>query len=131
MQCTVHGCRIPDDQLRLFGLAAFQHGYSNAGGYQCSLGQVVIALSDTAVLQTALLKQGIDVNASQADGSTALHWAAHWNDGETADLLITSGAKANVETDLGVTPLYLAAEIGSAAMVEKLFDSTGTLGELS
>lgn len=68
----------------------------------------------------ALLKQRLDVNATQADGTTALHWAAHWNDLDTADLLIAAGANVNAETDLGATPLYLAAEIGSAAMAAKL-----------
>lgn len=68
----------------------------------------------------ALLKQRLDVNAPQADGTTALHWAAHWNDLDTADLLIAAGANVNAETDLGATPLYLACEIGSAAMAGKL-----------
>jgi ankyrin repeat protein len=66
------------------------------------------------------LKRHVDVNAPLGDGSTALHWAAHWNDLEMADLLVAAGANANAETDLGVTPVYLASEIGSAAMTEKL-----------
>ena len=28
----------------------------------------------------ALLKASVDVNLPDADGTTALHWAAHWND---------------------------------------------------
>ena len=68
----------------------------------------------------ALLKEQVDVNEPQGDGTTALHWAAHWNDPDTADLLIGAGANVNAETDLGVTPLYLAAEIGSAVMTGKL-----------
>src|SRR5262245_34089000 len=32
----------------------------------------------------ALVKQGIDVNLTRADGATALLYAAHWNDVETA-----------------------------------------------
>ena len=68
----------------------------------------------------ALLKLQVDVNVAHGDGATALHWAAHWDDLETADELITAGANVNAETDLGVTPLYLASEIGSAAMAKKL-----------
>jgi len=43
----------------------------------------------------SLLKQHVDVNTTQADGATALAWAAHWDDMETADLLIRAGANVN------------------------------------
>ena len=64
----------------------------------------------------ALTEQQADVNARQGDGATALHWAAHWNDLETAELLIRAGASANVANDYGVTPLLLACTNGSAPM---------------
>lgn len=62
----------------------------------------------------------IDVNAAQGDGATALHWAAHRDDLAIADLLIRSGARANVANDVGVTPLHLACTNRSAPMVERL-----------
>jgi ankyrin repeat protein len=62
----------------------------------------------------------VDVNTSQADGVTALHWAAHWNDPDIATLLIRAGANVNAANDLGVTPLSLACLNGSSAMVEML-----------
>ena len=68
----------------------------------------------------SLLEQQADVNAPQADGATALHWAAHRDDLETAQLLIAGGADLNPANDYGVTPLSLACTNGSAAMVEKL-----------
>ena len=68
----------------------------------------------------ALLKQGIDVNAAQGDGATALHWAVHRDDLALADLLIRSGARANAANDLGATPLHLACTNRSAPMVERL-----------
>ena len=71
----------------------------------------------------ALLERQVDVTAAQGGGTTALHWAAHWNDLETADQLITAGANVNAETNLGVTPLYLASEIGSAAMTKTLLEA--------
>src|SRR5512140_2962807 len=67
----------------------------------------------------ALLKDA-DVKATQADGTTALHWAAHWDDLATADLLIRAGANVNAATDYGITPLSLACSNGGAAMAEKL-----------
>jgi ankyrin repeat protein len=38
-----------------------------------------------------LLKQGADPNGRALDGSTALLWAAHWNDLESADLSSAPG----------------------------------------
>src|SRR5262249_6017739 len=41
----------------------------------------------------ALLNSKIDANASQADGMTALHWAAYHDDASTAERMIAAGAK--------------------------------------
>ena len=67
-----------------------------------------------------LLKQNTDVNVPQADGATALHWAAFRDDLEMAGLLIRNGANVKVANRNGVTPLYPAAVNGSAAMIELL-----------
>src|SRR6476646_1929270 len=63
--------------------------------------------SDRATVRS-LIKQHVDVNATQADGMTALHWAAHLDDLETAKLLLKSGANAAATNRYGVTPLSLA-----------------------
>ena len=68
----------------------------------------------------SLLKQPGAASARQPDGTTALHWAAHWNDPEAAELLIGAGVYVNAANDYGVTALSLACENGNAAMVEKL-----------
>src|SRR5262245_50048964 len=68
----------------------------------------------------ALVQKKVDVNAAEADGTTALHWASYRDDLETVDLLIRAGAKVNAATDLGVTPLWNASQNGSAAVVAKL-----------
>ena len=68
----------------------------------------------------SLLGQKIDVNATQPDGMTALHWAVRADDIDTVQLLLRSGAKVNAATRYGVTPLYLAAVNGNAAMIESL-----------
>src|SRR5215813_3659076 len=67
-----------------------------------------------------LLTRGVDVKSPQPDGTTALHWAAHWDNVEAADLLIKAGANPMAANRLGATPLFIAAENGSAAMVTKL-----------
>jgi len=71
----------------------------------------------------ALLKQHSDVNAPEADGTTALHWAARQDDGDMADRLIKAGANAKAANRYGVTPLYLACVNGSAPMIAKLLDA--------
>ena len=68
----------------------------------------------------ALIRAKADVNAPQADGSTALHWAAQANDLALADLLIAAGARATAANVTGATPLLPAAVIGSTAMIERL-----------
>ena len=77
---------------------------------------------DTATVR-ALIKQRVDVNASQGDGATALHWAAHVDDLTIADLLIRAGAKAAVANENGFTPLHLACTNRNGAMVERLLSA--------
>jgi ankyrin repeat protein len=67
-----------------------------------------------------LIEQKVDVNVTQPDGATALHWAAHRNDVAIADLLIRAGAKLDAADEGGVTPLGLASLNASPAMVERL-----------
>ena len=43
----------------------------------------------------SLLEQKVDVNAHQADGATALHWAVHRDDHDTTKSLLESGAKVD------------------------------------
>ena len=67
-----------------------------------------------------LLQKKADVNAPQADGTTALHLAVQADDLELADLLIGAGAKVSAANVTGATPLLAAAVNGSALMIEHL-----------
>lgn len=64
-----------------------------------------------------------DVNATSPDGSTALHWAAHWNDLDAVRALLKAGAAANVANRYGSSPLSEAAALGNAAIVKALLDA--------
>jgi ankyrin repeat protein len=68
----------------------------------------------------ALLAQRVDVNAPQADGATALHWAVYRSDRALVDLLIASGANVKAANRAGVTPLWLASVNGDAAILDAL-----------
>ncbi len=69
-----------------------------------------------------LLAAGADVNERSADGTTALHWAAHRGDYELVALLLDHGADTNTINDYGVTPL-------AAAAVEADYDTVAALLE--
>jgi ankyrin repeat protein len=72
-----------------------------------------------AAVRSLLLKKA-DVNGTQVDGTTALHWAVRGDDLETADLLIKAGANVTAANREGVMPMELATLNGSAAMIERL-----------
>ena len=53
----------------------------------------------------ALLKQPAELTRTEADGTTALHWAVRADDLETVRLLLAAGADVNAATREGITPL--------------------------
>jgi ankyrin repeat protein len=73
----------------------------------------------------ALLQKRADVNATEGDGATALHWAAYRDDLEMVEMLINAGAKVNAANDLKVTALLLASANGNTAIVERLLKAGG------
>lgn len=68
----------------------------------------------------SLLERHADPNGRQADGASALAWAAHWDDVSSAEALLGRGADPDSTDDLGVTPLSLACRNASVAMAERL-----------
>ncbi|MGZ4836772.1 MAG: ankyrin repeat domain-containing protein, partial [Terriglobales bacterium] len=67
-----------------------------------------------------LIKAHADVNATEPDGTTALHWAVRAGDLATVNLLLAVHANVMAENRYGVKPLSLAAVNGNGAMVEAL-----------
>lgn len=70
----------------------------------------------------ALVKDATEekVNAAQADGMTALHWAVFHQQDETVGELIDSKVNVDAKTAYDITPLSLAAETGTAKTVAAL-----------
>src|SRR5262249_49768410 len=68
----------------------------------------------------ALAKQHANIDQRSGDGSTALHWAAHLDNGDAVDLLLASGADVNAVNDLGVTPLFASIPNGDVRLVRRL-----------
>lgn len=90
----------------------------SAGGREKRLVDAVQAGNPEDV--RALLKGRADVNAPEADGTTALAWAVRADDLEIARLLLDAGANPNAANRNGVSPLWLAATNRNVAMIEAL-----------
>ncbi len=70
-----------------------------------------------------LVRQRVDVNATEADGTSALHLAAERDDLAVARVLVGAGARAGAANRFGATPLALAALNGSARMLALLLEA--------
>lgn len=78
-----------------------------------------VKASDRAAVRTLASRPG-EIAAAEADGTTALHWAARLDDMEMVRALLAAGADAGAKTRHGITPLALAAINGSAAVADAL-----------
>ena len=76
------------------------------------------AADRAAVLE--LIGQGADVNAAEADGTTALHWAVYHNDADLVGRLLDAGARADAANAYGTTPLLQAADHGNPEIFGRL-----------
>src|SRR6202167_4351260 len=62
---------------------------------------VAIKTGQRAAAIDMIAKKSADVNAAEADGSTALLWAANLNDEDLAARLLKAGANPKVRNQLG------------------------------
>jgi len=81
-----------------------------------------VKTGDTAAVR-ALLNSKVDINATEVDGTSALHWAVRAGDLSTAELLIRAGARVDATNRYGVTPLSLAVRTGRGDLVGLLLNS--------
>jgi uncharacterized protein len=79
--------------------------------------------SENLAAVKAALAQGAKIDAADADGSTALHWAAQRDRDDIAAALIAAGAKVEAKTRFNVTPLSLAAMNGNAKTIARMLDA--------
>ena len=86
-------------------------------------------MSGDRVTAQKLIGQHADVNATQADGATALHWAVFHSDKEMVDQLIAAGANVKAANREGSTPMWLASINGDAAILESLLKAGADANE--
>lgn len=107
---------------RLALLIVFVFGVATlANAAEATLAAAVQRMDRAAVQK--LIDARADVNATQPDGTTALHWAAYHDDLDLATRLLAKGANVRAANRYGVTPLSLACTNGNAAMIERFVDA--------
>ena len=93
---------------------------ADAGGAGLDMPLIEAVRQGDATAAHALLDDRADVNARQADGTMALHWAVRLDRLDLAELLMAAGADVMAANAFDVTPLSLAAVNGSAGMLAAL-----------
>jgi uncharacterized protein len=84
------------------------------------------AAGDLQTVRELLAEKAVEatqVNAPNADGSSALHWVVRVGDRDLAERLIAAGADVNAANRFGVTPLQLAIAAGDAELTRALLDA--------
>jgi uncharacterized protein len=80
------------------------------------------ARADVAAVRL-LLREGVEVNAPDADGSTALHYAVWGDEVATVEELIRAGARVSAANAFRVTPIYIAADHGNPVIARRLLEA--------
>jgi ankyrin repeat protein len=101
----------------MLGVAATNSGVADA-----------VMKGDIGAVRT-LLQQHADVNAPQADGATALHWAVYRDDVLATRLLLSAGANPKAVNREGASVLSLACINGNAAIIEALLKAGADVNE--
>lgn len=100
---------------------------ANAAFAQSEIADAAMQRDNEAV--RSLLQEGFDVNGAQADGATALHWAAYHRDVGLVRLLLEAGADVSAANRNGSTAMWLAASQGDSTTVEVLLEGGADANE--
>ena len=72
------------------------------------------------------MEKGIDIDAKDENGYTALHCAAESGQAEVTELLVKKGADVEARTNKGVTPLQIAESLHYVGITRILFQGDAT-----
>jgi len=95
-------------------------------GAQVSIVDAIKA-GDTARVR-ALIDTRVDVNATQPDGTTPLHWAVDRDRPDMVQMLIRAGANVKAANRYGATPLWLASVNGNPKTIAMLLEGGADAG---
>ena len=71
----------------------------------------------------AMIARGVEINQTQPDGTTPLHWAVYRVDRELVAALLKKGARAHVVNKYGASPLAEAVRIANLEMTGMLLEA--------
>ena len=83
-----------------------------AAGLGQTLGDSSITYEESLAAVQVALEVGIEVNAANADGETALHGAAYFGADPVVEYLVEHRAEVNARNRLGLTPMTVAQGYG-------------------
>lgn len=97
-------------------------GFSGAWclGLGASTAPLADAIEKKDLAAARALIRDTNVNAAQADGMTALHWAVRHDEIDTAKALLAAGADPKAQNRYGITPLSIACTNGNATVIRLL-----------
>jgi ankyrin repeat protein len=111
----IYYTQIVAPPLRLLGLLAVSMACIQAADLHFI---EAVKIGDLKAVRSTIA-QHVDVNATEADGFTALHWAAQRDNLPIADLLLKAGANVKAASRYNITPLSLACTNGDAALIDR------------
>ncbi|KAK6126550.1 hypothetical protein DH2020_039718 [Rehmannia glutinosa] len=79
----------------------------------------------------ALIEKGIDVNAKDVDGYTALHCAVESGQADLIELLVKKGVDLEARTNKGVTALQIAESLQYSGIIRILMNGGATKDSVS
>ena len=113
MSCRTLRSLVPAVVMVLAGAAAADAQPALADRIQAGDRQAALRLIDS----------GANVNQTQPDGTTALHWAVYKVDRELVQALLRRGAKPDAINRYGATPLAEAARLADLELVALLLEA--------
>ena len=85
--------------------------------------------NDQADVVRTLIRQNVDVNNAETDGTTPLQWAVYNEEADIVKSLIDAGADVGAPNREGMTPLALAVTTGNADIVAMLLDAGASVSQ--
>ena len=113
--------RLAPTTVRIIALLALPAAFGSAGAWADDGSPLVDAIqTKNREAVVALLDKGVDVRQRGVDGTTALHWAVHYDDRELVKRLLKAGADPSAVNDYGSSPMQEAAVAADPAIIELL-----------